>query len=200
MEANKCIVFPLFFCSAIVKKCPDICVGYFTYLAYLCKTTIIINNLSISLYCVFWIPFYVQRIIKKFECKDLYVHMYYDSILAVFLLSRWSGLNRWPRPSLIPLFRRIRAYKRTRLYLTHTNYGLASLVSRSGELLRHGLVHFWILTVIRDSPICFQNGGQLCDNHGRALPTELQRHSIFYKLPMTCFVPEWVLHTSQSRL
>lgn len=65
-----------------------------------------------------------------------------------------------------------KAYKRTRLYLTHI-FRLSVPCQSFGRECRHGLTqYFRALTVIRDSLSRFQNSGQ-CDYHGGALPTEL---------------------------
>lgn len=37
---------------------------------------------------------------------------------------------------------------------------METLVSRSGDSSRHGLNHFWPLTVIRDSPARYRTGGR----------------------------------------
>ena len=75
-------------------------------------------------------------------------------------------------------------YLRTRLYLTHIQMNVASLVSRSGPFRNITesatvLTTLWLLTVIRVIQMfCFQNTGQeaKATYHGCALPTELRWH------------------------
>ena len=75
-------------------------------------------------------------------------------------------------------------YKRARLYLALIFSDLASLVSRSGDpssligkrRIRHGLTHFQGFNRYSGDAVSFLKRWAICDNHGRALPTELQRH------------------------
>jgi len=56
---------------------------------------------------------------KKYTTKTMFFNNKKNGPMVIFFWSRWSGLNRWPRHSLLPLFPHL-VYKRIRLYLTLT--------------------------------------------------------------------------------